>query len=117
MTILKHPIFLCSVLLAAAIYLGQRLDVSLPDWINFYVNDFLCMPIVLSLCLVVLRIIKKDETLYVPLIVVLALTVYFSLYFEWLMPQLNTRYTSDVMDVVLYFISATIFFKLQKKLF
>lgn len=117
MTVLKHPIFLCCLLLATAIYLGQRLQVALPDWVNFYVNDFLCMPIVLSLCLAVLRLVKKNETLYVPLSVVVVLTLYFSVYFEWLMPQTNTRYTSDLIDVALYFIGAILFFKLQKKLF
>ncbi len=117
MKILKHPIFYFSVLVASAIYSVQRLQLPLPNWISFYVNDFLCMPIVLSSCLAIVRIIKKNETLYVPLTVVLGLTIYFSIYFEWLMPLLNTRYTTDVIDILLYFLGAILFYKLQKRLF
>lgn len=75
------------------------------------------MPIVLSLCLAVSRVIKKTETLYVPLVVVLLLTTYFSLHFEWLMPQISTRYTGDFIDVSLYYLGALLFYNLQKKLF
>lgn len=117
MKILKHPVFYLSVLVASVIYSAQRLQLPLPDWMYFYVNDFLCMPIVLSLSLAILRRIKKTETLYVPLAVVLGLTTYFAIYFEWFMPQVNTRYTADIIDVVLYFVGALLFFSLQKRLF
>ena len=117
MSILKHPIFYISVLVASALYIANRFEVPLPNWMYFYVNDFLCMPIVLGICLAILRILKKTEALYVPISVVLALTLYFSIYFEWLMPQINTRYTSDIIDVGLYFLGAILFFKFQKQLF
>ncbi|MBU2926941.1 hypothetical protein [Winogradskyella psychrotolerans] len=117
MKILKHPIFYISVLLASTVYLANRFEVPLPNWVYFYINDFLCMPIVLSTCLAVLRIIKKTETLYVPISVVLALTIYFSIYFEWIMPHINMRYTSDIIDVGLYFFGALLFLRFQKQLF
>ncbi|WP_178986205.1 hypothetical protein [Winogradskyella helgolandensis] len=117
MKILKHPIFYLSVLLASTVYIANRLEVPLPNWVFFYINDFLCMPIVLSTCLAVLRIIKKTEMLYAPISVVLVLTIYFSMYFECVMPHINTRYTSDIIDVGLYFLGALLFFKFQKKLF
>lgn len=75
------------------------------------------MPIVLSLSLAILRRIKKTENLYVPLVVVFALTTYFAVYFEWFMPQINTRYTRDIIDVGLYFVGAVLFFSFQKRLF
>ncbi|MDN3491748.1 hypothetical protein [Winogradskyella bathintestinalis] len=117
MKILRHPLFYFSVLVALVLYVAQRLELPLPNWITFYVNDFLCMPIVLSLCLALLRIIKQTEKLYVPLAVVLILTIYFSIYFEWWVPKFNPRYTSDIIDVILYILGAALFFKLQKKLF
>ncbi|MFK7832948.1 MAG: hypothetical protein AB8B52_06710 [Winogradskyella sp.] len=117
MTILKHPIVIVSVFLASILYTANRLELPLPNWVYFYVNDFLCMPIVLSLCLASLRLIKKTETLYVPLSVVLALTLYFALFFEILIPQINARYTFDVIDIVLYILGALLFFKYQKTLF
>lgn len=117
MTILKQPLFIVSVCIATLIYFANRLGLPLVSWVYFYVNDFLCMPIVLSLSLEVIRILKKTETLYVPLIVVLALTTYFSLYFEWLMPKITTRYTFDFIDIGLYFLGALLFYKFQKRLF
>jgi len=117
MKILKHPIFYISMLVAFAIYIAQKFVLPLPNWVYFYVNDFLCMPIVLSLCLATIRIIKRTESLYVPLLIVLILTTYFTLYFEWLMPKLNTRYTFDKFDIVLYYLGALLFFRYQKILF
>lgn len=117
MSILKHPVFYISMLLGIALYIAGKLQLPLPHWLFFYGNDFLCMPIVLSLCLAALRLIKTTENLYVPMRVVLALTIYFALFFEWFMPQISERYTRDFRDVVLYFAGATLFFVLQKKLF
>ncbi|WP_048331536.1 hypothetical protein [Bizionia psychrotolerans] len=117
MKILKHPVFICCLLIAVFIYILQKFQIPLPDWIYFYVNDFLCMPIVLILSLALIRHLKKTENVYVPLLVVLALTSYFAFYFEWFMPQITTRYTADIIDVVLYFLGAMLFFKFQKRLF
>ncbi|OBX24430.1 MULTISPECIES: hypothetical protein [Bizionia] len=117
MKILKHPIFFSSILVASFVYISQRLQVPLPNWIYFYLNDFLCMPIVLSLCLAIIRRLKKANNLYVPLLVVLGLTTYFVVYFEWFMPQISTRYTADIIDVGLYYLGAMLFFNVQKRLF
>jgi hypothetical protein len=117
MKILKHPLFLSFVLAASLIFVAKQLQLQLPNWLYFYLNDFLCMPIVLSLCLLILRILKKTESLYVPFFVVLGLSTYFSWHFEWLMPQLSTRYTSDFIDIVLYFSGAMLFYVFQKRLF
>ena len=117
MRILRHPIFYSSVSLGSVLYLAHQLNLPLPKWIYFYINDFLCMPIVLSLCLAVSREIKKTETLYVPLIVVIILTTYFTLHFEWLMPQISARYTGDIIDISLYYLGALLFYNFQKRLF
>lgn len=117
MSILKQPIFIICVLIAFIIYVVSKLQLPLPNWIYFYVNDFLCMPIVLGICLAVLRVIKNTENLYIPFGIVIGLTTYFAIYFEWLMPQVNDRYTADIVDVILYFIGALLFYRFQKKLF
>lgn len=117
MKILKHPLFLGSILLASLLYGAKQFHIQLPNWMHFYLNDFLCMPIVLSICLMILRILKKTESLYVPFAPVLALSLYFAIHFEWLMPQFNQRYTGDFVDVILYFFSAMLFYVFQKRLF
>lgn len=117
MKILKNPILITFCLIALFIYVANRLDLPLPFWTYFYVNDFLCMPIVLSISLAALRYIKKAETIYVPVSIILIMTGYYALYFEWLMPKINTRYTGDIIDVALYFIGALLFYVFQKRLF
>ncbi len=117
MKILKHPLFIGSVLLALSIYISQRLNAPIPKWISFYVNDFLCMPIVLATCLASVRIIKKSEHLYVPVIAILAITAYFTLFFEWILPKYSDRYYYDPYDIVLYSIGAFLFYKFQRNLF
>ncbi len=64
-----------------------------------------------------LRFYKKTETLYVPLSIILGLSAYFSIHFEWLLPKFNERYTGDFIDVMLYFSGAMLFYIFQKRLF
>jgi len=75
------------------------------------------MPIVFSMSLAILRFIKKTNTIYVPLSIILIMTTYYAIYFEWLMPKLNTRYTGDLIDVFLCFLGAFLFYVFQKRLF
>ncbi len=117
MKILKNHIFLILCFFAFLIYLANKFSLPLPNWVYFYVNDLLCMPIVLGLSLAILRFIKKTDSIYVPLGIILLMTAYYAFYFEWLMPQLHTRYTGDLIDVFLYFFGAILFFFFQKKLF
>lgn len=117
MKILKNHIFLILCFFALLIYLVNRFSLSLPNWVYFYVNDLLCMPIVLSFSLAILRFIKKTETIYVPLSIIFMLTTYYAIFFEWLMPQFNSRYTGDLIDVFLYYIGAILFYLFQKKWF
>ncbi|MGB7395224.1 MAG: hypothetical protein WA913_12600 [Pricia sp.] len=104
------PVFF---LIALTIYGMQVGEVPLPLWINFYVNDFLCMPIVLFLCRYVIRMLKSDATLPLPFGPVIALTLLYAIYFEGLLPEYNPRYTGDVFDVLLYFLGSGFFLIVQ----
>ncbi|MFO7720438.1 MAG: hypothetical protein R6W85_08365 [Gillisia sp.] len=88
-------------------------NVDMPTWITSYVNDFLCMPVVLTICLKTLHYIKKDTTILLPLLPILTLTSFYSIYFEWFMPLVETRYTADWVDVIMYFCGALSFYFLQ----
>lgn len=117
MKILKHPIFIGVFTLALAIYLAKLSHVDLPNWVYFYLSDLLCMPFVFSLCLVVVRLINKDHTLHITLGPILALTVFYAIYFECLLPQYNARYTADIIDVIMYILGASLFYRFQKQLY
>lgn len=100
-------------LTALSVYSMQRLNVPLPKFVNNYVNDLLCMPLVLGLLTFLIRYFKKDKYFSFPLAFVLLLATYYSIYFEYYLPKINPRYTADWIDVLLYFFSSIAFFIIQ----
>lgn len=117
----KRIIYIIMALTALSVYSMQKLNVSLPKFVNNYVNDLLCMPLVLGLLTFLIRYFKKDKYFSFPLAFVLLLATYYSIYFEYYLPKINPRYTADWIDVLLYFFSSIAFFIIQnnkrKKLF
>ena len=99
-------IFLIS---AATVYTCQTLGISLPIWINNYLNDFLCLPIVLNIAQYTVRYLRNDGHLNIPFSLVVTMALLYSIYFEWFLPKVNLRYTSDFIDVALYFAGAFLF--------
>ncbi|MCR9181876.1 MAG: hypothetical protein NXH73_03025 [Flavobacteriaceae bacterium] len=114
MILLKKPIVLFIFTSAFAVYLMQYLSIQLPELINNYYNNLLCMPLVLTTCLIVLQFIKKNNRLTIPIFAIASVTLYYILYFEWYLPNVNKRYTSDPIDGVLYVIGAIGFYSMQK---
>jgi hypothetical protein len=114
MIFLRKPLIWLIFAVATAVYILQQLNVALPHLINNYLNNLLCMPVVLTLCLVVLQFIKKNNSLTIPIFVIASITMYYIVYFEWFLPKINERYTADPIDAVLYIIGAIAFYVIQK---
>ena len=76
---------------------------------NNYLNDLLCMPIVLGIAQRTVRFLKSDSNLTLPVALQVVVTIMFALYFEGYLPQFNLRYTADVMDVLCYFLGMAFF--------
>ncbi|QQU02533.1 hypothetical protein [Myroides odoratus] len=110
---MKKILFFIALGIAISIYLLQQTQLHLPFWINNYVNDFLFLPLVLTSCLFVVRKIKQEQALYLSLPLILGVAFFYSVYFEWYLPQHNPRYTGDWKDCLLYFFGAFIFYVLQ----
>ena len=107
--------FIFSVLLGSFIYFAQLVNVELPKIIRFYINDFLIVPIVLTICLFIVRKIKSDNDFEISLLNILYLSLLYSIIFEYWLPTIHPRYTSDFVDVGLYFLSGMGFYFLQKQ--
>lgn len=73
------------------------------------------MPLVLTICLLVLQFIKNNNRITIPIFAIASITLYYILYFEWYLPKINERYTQDPIDGVLYSIGATAFYFMQKR--
>lgn len=106
--------FLLNLFLAVWVYGLIFSQTPIPDWIRFYAADLLCMPIVLSICLWVVRKWKSDPNLRLSLFSILSLVLFYALYFEVYLPPRNQRYTADLWDVVMYLAGALLFYLIQE---
>lgn len=97
-------------LIALSIYLMQRLKVPLPKLINNYANDLLCLPLALGVITYIIRWLKKDVFFELSFVFVILLSGFYSFYFEYYLPQFDSRYTGDWIDVILYFSGAFAYF-------
>lgn len=105
--------FIFSCITGTIIYLLQKTNVYLPNSINFYVNDFLITPIVLTICLYVLQKTKNDNNYKIPLALILYLCGLYAVIFEYFLPKFHDRYTADFYDVLMYFLGGFVFYLLQ----
>ena len=104
-----------SCILGTLIYTLQHFNVQLPKIIHNYLNDFLIIPIVLFICSIVLRWTRNDKDFTLSLAIIIYMCFMYSILFEFIFPKYLTRYTSDFVDVLLYFLSGIIFYILQNK--
>lgn len=105
--------FIISCCLGGGIYLAQLYQQELPLLINNYLNDFLIIPITLTICLYVLRFTRNNKTYKIPVFIIGYLCILFSVFFEKIMPGISERYTSDTLDVLVYFLGGLWFLFLQ----
>ncbi|NEM97729.1 magnesium citrate secondary transporter [Pontibacter burrus] len=83
-------------------------------WVQHYLDDLLCLPLVLTATLFVLRFFYGQRVRLSSYHV--AFTVlYFSLAFEVFFPQFMPRYTGDFLDAVLYATGGVIFYRFLNK--
>lgn len=96
-----------SVLLAvcAGVFLALRLGETqhwLPWWAAGYGDDLICLPLVLGWILFVQRRFSFSPDLVLGLSHSLGALLFFSLYFEVLLPRVNNGFTADPWDVLMY---------------
>jgi len=114
---MERSLFAFVIATALSIYMAQRFSLQLPLLVRCYANDLLCVPIVLELCRKFVSYFLKIHLLRFNPTTIVSVCLYFSIYFEYWLPESNSRYTGDWIDVVLYFLGGMIFFLLQRKEF
>lgn len=95
--------------------LGLLKFFSMPAFFSSHLNDLLCMPVVLGICLFLIRRFSKQKQLHISLFSAFSLAALYSAYFELYLPEVTLRYTSDALDVVFYFSGAFTFWLVQRK--
>lgn len=110
MKVHQNIVFLSSLNLFLTNQLLEYWGYYLP-YIHAYLDDILCMPVVLSFALVFQRKIvlrQADYTFTIWHIVVAV--IYCALVFEWWLPKRSDIYVSDPLDILCYSIGAFIFY-------
>lgn len=91
-------------------------NISVPFWFSSYFADFLCIPLLLSYTLFLIRKIKKLPEFVLSWQMIVFATVYVSVVFEIVLPHYSTKFTGDLVDVVMYVLGGSIFYWGQKNL-
>lgn len=94
----------------------RMMKIELPEFINSYLTDLICMPIVLMICLFFARWFKKNNLLVIHPFMIGLLCVEYIFVFEYFLPKKSIHYTADWFDALLYIIGSVAFYFMQKKL-
>lgn len=108
--ILKNKIFIFSALLFGMNQLLEKKFGIFIPLLHAYLDDLLCMPIVLTLTLLVLQFLLKDFQFRLNKFQIFIAFVYFSIMFEIILPSFSAKYTPDILDIAAYGAGAFIFF-------
>ena|SRR5690606_8082999 len=109
-----HAYVLLSILLFGIVQSLKFFEIQAPQWVFSYLNDFLVIPIVLTVCLHGVWLIKKDRDIRLNIFTIFSMVVFYSIYFELYLPSVSDSYTGDAIDIICYFAGGIIFYFLQK---
>ena len=114
---IKKYSLLFSISIFYVIHLSLKFSqYAVPRWFSNYFADVLCLPILLSYTLLLLRYLKKNQFLYLNYQQILFTFFYTSILFEFILPKFSKRYTSDFFDVLAYAMGAVFFYFFQQKI-
>lgn len=109
-----HLYALLSLVVFLSVQSWKYFSGILSNWVFHHLNDFLTIPIVATVCLHVVWVIKKDYTLRLNVVTIFSLVVLFSITFEYYLPKQSYRFTGDIWDVFCYFLGGLVFYIFQK---
>ena len=81
--------------------------------IQGYLSDFLALPLMLGVILIVLRWYTNDIHYRLNFLKILFAFVYISIAFEWILPYYKSNFHSDAWDVLAYAIGGLVFTLVQ----
>lgn len=82
---------------------------AFPAWVTAYLADLVCLPIILTLTLVVQRRLTRNLAFTFPDSWLVGAWLYVAVVFELLMPHWSARYVPDPLDVVAYAVGTLAF--------
>lgn len=109
-----HTYVALSLLIFSMVQSLKIFSIPAPQWIFSYLNDYLTIPIVATICLHGTWLLKKSKAIRLNGFTIVSLVLLYSIYFEYYLPQQSPRYTGDIWDVVCYALGGLAFYILQR---
>ena len=116
MKLVLKPYFILSVALYLLIRILRLFEIHIPEILNSHLTDFLFMPILLTVSLIGVRVIKRNKLINLTIGMIFVSTVFVSFMFEIIMPSRSSLFIKDYWDVVAYIIGALFFYIVQSRL-
>lgn len=85
----------------------------MPEWASSWVDDFLIIPLVLSLAGWIQSALILRKPFYWKKSAVVGTALFFGIAFELIIPNYNQAFTSDKMDILVYLLGAFAFYLIQ----
>ncbi|MGM0582727.1 MAG: hypothetical protein ACQETL_18765 [Bacteroidota bacterium] len=114
---LRHPLVLVSILLFLVHQIIEKgFDYSVPI-LHAYLDDLVCMPIILGLGTQIIQWIHPVKSLYfLDKNAIFITVIFYSILFEAILPSVNSSiYIADWIDVALYALGGFMFYNLVSK--
>ena len=109
-----HLLFFICLFIYCAVQVMKSVGYVTHPFVYNHLNDLVVIPIVATIGLHVIWMVKNNRQLRVGTKSLLSLVILYCVYFEYYLPLNNARYTSDFWDVVCYAAGALIFYIAQK---
>ncbi len=108
MAVAARPVLLGMIVAYLGVLLGRRFG-GVPEPIDWYLADLVCLPLVLGLILMAQRMTGKPEVWILPRWHGVFGFTFFALYFELVLPHLSPRAIGDGRDILAYFLGWLLF--------
>ena len=111
----RRTIIYVPKILIVGIFVGNQVRQHLglySEFLDSYLDDLMCIPIVFYLLQCVQIFIFRDKYVASPLHIIGAVIV-FTLMFEIILPNISSRYTADIYDVVFYSIGGLFYITIE----
>ena len=116
MKLLIKPYFISLCLIYFVTRYLKSTDLELPFFIKNHLTDLLCMPIILTLCLAFVRLLKRLPNYTLTPFMIISMTVFYAVLFEYIQPLTNPNQTGDWIDVGMYGLGGFGYWLIQKRL-
>lgn len=105
----KKILFLIGIITYWAFFFAKRSGFVAHPIIQGYLSDFLAIPLMLGVILIILRWYSNDPRFQISSLRILFAFVYISVAFEWILPKYKANFHADWWDVLAYGLGALVF--------